>query len=58
MNLDVCSGWSLGMVSALQVPPGKVEAPGDGSRQNAKMPDAPVYCSKRIYKGSSSTYEV
>lgn len=48
MNRDACSGRSLGILRFVQVPPGNVEVPGDGSRQNEMVPELPVYCSKRI----------
>lgn len=53
MNLDACSGLSLGIFTFLQVVPGKTEVPGVGRRQNAIAPALPVYCSNRMFVGAS-----
>ncbi len=53
MNLDVCSGLSLGIFVFVQVVPGKTETPGVGRRQKNILPALPVYCSNLMFVGDS-----
>ena len=53
MNLDACSGLSLGIFTLTQDVPGKMDDPGVGSLQKTISPSLPVYCSNLIFVGLS-----
>lgn len=53
MNLEACSGLSLGIPAVVQGVPGKTDEPGFGSLQKIIFPWLPVYCSNLIFVGLS-----